>query len=405
MKTKRYRLSRTTYAIIAAIVAVAGLVPMLSSRKAHAFPVGGQVQTRSIRLSTSQPGVSATYLVSFKPGTAHTATGIIVDFCDGSSTPIIGDSTCNKPTSFTVGTPTVNTAPGITGLTDLGGTWTPTSANSGRTLKMTSSGVALSTSNTYDFAITSVTNPSTTGTFYARIITYTGATTAGSDYANYAAGSEGSTSATDYGGFALSTANVISITAKVQESMIFCVSALAPGPNCVQTGQAVTTPTINLGHGGNTILDSTQVDTASVFTQLSTNAQTGAIIRMRNLAASGGLNAGTNSIPAVNSGGSSPAAIGAGVAAFGLFVAAGTGGTGTISADANYNDGTSTHYGMDTTSANGINVLGTYGDPIASSSAPVNNVGNQLTFAAQASNTTPAGIYTANVVLVATGSY
>jgi hypothetical protein len=153
-------------------------------------------------------------------------------------------------------------------------------------------------------------------------------------------------------------------------------------------------------------LDSQQVDPDTAWTQLSTNAQGGAAIRMRNTATSGGLNAGTNSIPAVNAGnGVAPSAIGVGVAAFGLYVADGTGGTGTIDGDDNYNDGTSTHYGMDTTSANGANVLGTYGDIIAAATAPVNNVANELTFAAQASNTTPAGIYTANIILIATGTF
>jgi len=405
MKIKFRKLSRTTYAVTALIIAVAGLLPVFTSGVAHAAPTGGQVQTRSIKLSDSRSGTvatSVTYDVKFNTASTYTIKGLIVDFCDSTSTPIVGDSTCN---TTNLGGFTVGASPSVTLISGLTATWTASSLNSGRTLKLVKSGgdsMNAGTPTTVEFTINGVHNPNFTGTFYARVVTYDSDT---GDIASYAPGTEGSTNAKDYGGFALSTANVISITAKVQETMTFCVSGVAPGPNCGQTGTAVTVPNLTIGHGANTILDSTQVDTSQAFTQLSTNANGGAVIRMRNTATSGGLNSGSNSIPANNSGGSTPAAIGAGVAAFGVFVSAGSGGTGTITADSNYNDGTSTHYGMDTTTAGGANVLGTYGDAIASSTAPVNNVQNDLTFAAQASNTTPAGLYTANIILIATGTF
>jgi hypothetical protein len=409
MKIKIQKLSRPSYAVLALALALAGLAPVINTQKAHAFPGGGQLQSRAIRMSSSAPsttslGTNLSYLVSFNPATNHTITGIVLHFCNSASTPIIGDATCTAPAGFSVSSATVQGTPpnNPVAFTALGGTWTPT-APSANLLKITSAGVAVTTGTTYSFQVNVVTNPNTTGTFYARMVTYTGATTAGSEYANYAAGTEGSTSATDYGGFALSTANVITITAKVQETMTFCVSGQAPGPGCGATGLPVNTPALALGHGANTILDNTVVDTASAFTQLSTNAQGGAAIRMRNTATSGGLNSGTNSIPASNAGATTPAAIATNAAGFGLYVAAGTGGTGTIAADGNYNDGTTTHYGMDTTAITGV--TGTFGDIIASATAPVNSVGNQLTFGAQASNTTPAGLYTANIILIATGTF
>ncbi len=423
MKTKTQNLKRTAYILLALGFALGGLLQGLLSQKAFALPGGGQVSSRSIKLSDSrnnQGGV--TYDVKFSSYSSYTVKGIVVDFCDAASTPIVGDATCTRPNLFTVGA-----SPSITVVSGITGSWTAASVNSGRTLKINkSAGDALTgisgTPTVVEFTINSVHNPNTTppGTFYARVITYNDDTPSTSAFANYAAGSEGSSSEfIDYGGFALSTANVITITAKVAESMTFCVSSTnpaAPGPNCGLTGQAVTQPDLTLGHGANNILDSSQVDTKNAVMQLSTNANGGAVVRMRNDAASGGLNFGTNSIPAVNSGGASPAAIGAGVAAFGVFVAtstvvSGSGGTGTVVPDANYNDGTSTHYGMDTTSGSGANVSGTYGDVIASSatgvggSGPVNNVQNVLTFAAQASNTTAAGIYTANIILISTGTF
>ncbi|HEV7454810.1 MAG TPA: hypothetical protein VGO07_06140, partial [Candidatus Saccharimonadales bacterium] len=69
MKTKFHKLSRPSYAVLAFALAIAGLGPIVTFKKAHAFPTGAQVQTRSIRMSDSrinQTGVS--YQVSFKPG-------------------------------------------------------------------------------------------------------------------------------------------------------------------------------------------------------------------------------------------------------------------------------------------------------------------------------------------------
>jgi len=406
MKITFQKLSRTSYALIAFALALAGLAPALTSQKAHAFPVGGQIQTRSIRMSDSRATQTpVSYQISFKPASAtYTVKGIIVDFCGGNvaDTPIIDDTNCTIPTGFTVGTPTVNVTPGLTGYDDLttgGGSWTSTSQNSGRTLRMVNStGVSINPANAnpYTFVVSTVTNPTAVGTFYARLITYTSDT---GDILSYTAANAGSTQAKDYGGFALSTNNVINITAKVQESLTFCVSKLAPGPNCGQTGQAVTQPDLTLGHSAANILDSTAIDTATAFTQTSTNANGGVVIRMRNTATSGGLNAGTNSIPPQ---GTSPSTLTAGTASFGVNMGAGSGGTGTLNGVAPYS--TASNFAMDATTA-GENVLTTYGDALASSSAPVNNVGNTLTFAATASNTTPAGIYTAKIILVAMGTF
>jgi hypothetical protein len=55
---------------------------------------------------------------------------------------------------------------------------------------------------------------------------------------------------------------------------------------------------------------------------------------------------------------------------------------------------------------NGANVTSTYGDQIAdTNSTAAANVNSLLTFAAQASVTTPAGVYSANESLIATGTF
>jgi hypothetical protein len=59
---------------------------------------------------------------------------------------------------------------------------------------------------------------------------------------------------------------------------------------------------------------------------------------------------------------------------------------------------------MDNTTASD-NVTYTYGSKIAESTGQANGVMNTITFAATASPTTPAGIYTQNFSLVGVGTF
>jgi hypothetical protein len=237
----------------------------------------------------------------------------------------------------------------------------------------------------------------------------------------------------DYGGVALSTANVITITARVQEQLTFCVSGAAQSTwttshNCSDPN-AATAPAITLGHGTPPILDSSAVDTGSAYSQVSTNATHGVAINMVNSnqtctdtggGTGGGLSAdfgSTCAIPPINGGsGAGASAMTAGSAAFGLFVpqssddAGVTGSTGSVAPTADYYNGshntfpTNVYYGMDN-STSGNNVSSTFGSTVASSATPVYGVDNTYDFAATASLTTPAGIYTGNMALIATGTF
>ncbi len=386
-----------------------------------AAAAGGQVQERAITMSDSSvsggtitngvgSGTNVTYRVTFQAATAYTMKGIVLDFCDGSSTPIIGDSSCSAPTSFTVGTtPTIDTTNYIVGASTtpgIGTGWTATSINSGQTLVLTNStGKALTSGTAYTFAISGVTNPSTKGTFYARLLTYTSSTVGISTYDHDDPGTY-----QDFGGFALSTNDLVQVTAKVQETLTFCVSGLyfgASPPNCGATA----TPAITLGHGTNNTLGPDLIDQQPVFTIASTNALSGLTIRMRSALACGGLSmdGGTScGIPAIGSGASTWSIMAAGTAAFGMYCHDGSGGTGALLCDGNYIDrGGSADpntYGMDTSTV-GDNVTSTYGDVVAAATGPVNNQLNQYDFAATAGNTTPAGIYSTNLAMIATGTF
>jgi hypothetical protein len=386
-----------------------------------AAAAGGQVQERSITMSDNGvsggaltsgvgSGTNATYRVSFKAATSYTIRGVVVDFCAGTGTPILEEPACDAPTGFTVGaTPTIDTTDYVVGASTtlgLGAGWTATSINSGQTFEMTNStGTALTAGTTYTFAISGITNPSTKGTFYARFLSYTSSTVGISTYAHDSTGTY-----QDYGGFALSTTDIVSVTAKVQETLTFCVSGLYSGaapPNC----GATSAPAIALGHGDNNTLGPDIIDQQPIFSIASTNALNGLTIRMRSANSCGGLSrdgGATCPIPPVGSGASTWSVMTAGTAAFGMYCHDGSNGTGTLNCDNNYIDrGGSADpntFGMDTSSV-GDNVTSTYGDIVARSTAPVSEMRNQYDFGATASNTTPAGIYSTNLAMIATGSF
>lgn len=359
------------------LVGVAALMALARPTEA------AQISARSIKISSSAAGATGTtYEVNFTSGSSYTVKAIIVDFCD--NTPIIGDSTCTPSTGFDVGgaTPSVTTS-GALGSSG----WTATGSNvfnttEYRTLTITNStGAALTGgSSVITFDLTTATNPSTANhSFYARILTYT------TDTPTYAPGAEGSYS--DYGGAALSTAAVVNVTARVMETLSFCVYNTTCGDS----------PALTIGHGANNILDGTAVDIASDKFDISTNAAAGAVVRLKGTT----LTSGSNTIPAVNAGSATPTTISAGTAAFGLDIPV----PGSMTVNATYvGTGTTTsNYGLDTTTANSI--TGQYGGAIASTTGPINSSTSTMTFAATASNTTPAGIYSASEQLIATGTF
>lgn len=421
--TSMSTVKRVAYTMVAALMLVASF-PLVQPSNTSA----AQLSSRAIKLSDSGvsggtitsgvgSGTNVTYQVSFT--TTNTAKSLVIDFCDGNSTPIIGDA-CTAPAGMDASTATATPVTGNIGASG----WT--ASNSASQIKLASDGTTNSIgTGAQVFDLSPIVNPSTIGTFYARIYTFSnnawsGYTSAASPGSNYL----------DYGGIALSTTSTITITARVQETLTFCVTTADPTTwtttnDCSDTQVSSNPPAVTLGHfsGPTRVLDAQTVDNNTpVYSQLSTNATNGAVIRIRNsnltcggLSADGGA---TCAIPAHNSGsgaGATTMTIGStsGTASFGMFVSDSTqslNGVGTITPDTRYNDGTNETYptplayGMDTTTAND-NVISTFGGTIATTPGPVYRVNNQYVFAATAALTTPAGIYTANMSMIATGTF
>lgn len=382
MSTLTQKLKRNAYGAAAILLTAAITIPNVLVGTVSA----AQVTERSIQMSSSTPSASGqTYKVKFDLATTGQVQGIVVDFCDES--PLIGGA-CTLPTGMTLGT-TVASAT-VDTVAD-SGTWTAAIEDTSA-VALQNATTGLNTSGeTFEVELSGFTNPSTTGTFYARIMTY-GTASHVDTYVSTNPNVGGTR--VDEGGVALSTAAEINVSAAVMETLTFCVSAAAPDPDCTNT----TTPSLALGHGSPLAIDSTAVDVAGAYFQLSTNASGNTIVNMRTGNVSGGLDSGANTIPAVNDP-TTPQAIVAGTEEFGVRVQNGTGGTGTVTAASAYAGGAG-EYNMRTAQASG-----TYGDTIANATGPTGSMNVPLTFAATASSTTAAGIYTADITLIATSSY
>jgi hypothetical protein len=378
------------------LIAVLCLSMLLMPRPASA----DQVTSRSIELSDSRVsggpsgGTNVSYSISFGISTSAGYTSgnmksYIVDFC--SESPLIGE-TCTAPTGLDL-----STATATGGNTSA---WTITTTAS----QVKASDVTgIAGGSTVTLELGGITNPSTLGTFYARVYTY-----ADDSFGSTTTGYTDPTSVgddIDYGGIALSTVSAIGVTARVQEELTFCVAGAAITSNCANA--ASNPPALTIGHGSPTlILDSTAVDTATAYMQTSTNAQSGVVVRMKNSNGCGGLSddsgatcgipPGNTAFTSADTGGST------GNADYGMDVAVNSDGIGTLSPTSPYD--TAGSYAMAYTGA-GTGVTSTYGSQIASSTGVLSNVDNTLTFAATAANTTPAGIYTADMALIATGTF
>ena len=299
---------------------------------------------------------------------------------------MIGES-CTPPVGFDASTATVSGGPTL-------GTLTTASDEKVMVTGTFTEDVATS------FTLTGIKNPTNTGTIYARILTYTNGTGA----AAYTSGTPGAH--LDEGGVALSITPTIGVSGAVQESMLFCVSKDAIDPGCTGT---LTAPTLKLGQdvGGIISLNSLDVYTGTINTQISTNAVSGAVISLKSSAVGcGGL------INSSNTGGCfiKPALqtdIADGEAKFGVKTGAdnvdATNGTVRAFPSSGYNAST---FALNWVTGDGTGVTSTYGDPILDTdSKPANNRNMALTFGASASNQTPAGNYSADLSLIATGKF
>lgn len=441
------QLRRPTALAFAALILLASMVPLLSRQKVDAAALLGP---RQIKMSTSQVSATGTsYRVKFQV-TTHTSdlAGIVVTFCEGLDSPIIGDTACTVPAGFTLSGATISgqttgatiqddedasplntvdistfaTAGPETQIEDLDDS-ADTDPN---TVTITrDAGTSNPASGDYAaFTINGVTNPSPTGTFYARIYTYDAETEAqGYTLAN----PDVIGASIDAGGIALSTAAQITVTAKVQERITFCV--YTDGDGNATLGDANTTScsgvagtSVILGDTNGVLTDTGPfVNKNHAMFNITTNASQGATIRTKGAT----LTSGSFTINAIGGGTvESEADDNGGTEEYG-FCAYQSNGTGlTIDADYDGDDGagaaddctTTAHTaGTGAPGGNGANndsqfafitaqQSSTYGSRVATKAAGEISVG-RVVFVGNITATTEPGIYTSTITFIATGNY
>lgn len=380
------RRAGSLFAVAALVLATItpGLIPSFAS--------AAQLNERSIELSSSAATATAVeYTVNFTA--IGTAGSMILDFC--SNSPLIG-APCTAPTGFAV---TSAAATDATSVTDL-------DANTLAVVDPIAAGA-------YTLKVTGINNPTASGPLYARIVTYIGtdAATAYQDAETLGSGT------LDSGGAAISITDKIAVSGAVLESMTFCVAGpteLVPGsgdytPTTIGNGCTGTlpAPTLKLGKKtGNVVaLDASEVSTGSLYSQISTNAASGATVNLKSSTAGcGGLLRAGSGVGSPTNCDIAPAQatnITAGQAKFGARFSPGTanliglGGYNATTYALNYN-----------ATDQSTGVTSTYGDPLFSTnSLPVSNENLELIFGASVAPNTPAGLYAAELSLIATGKF
>lgn len=365
-------------------VSLVAVLALLLSLALPIFASAAQITSRSVALSnSSKSATGVSYAFTFTADNAD-AGAVVVEFC--SNTPLLGES-CTAPTGFTSASATASGGATISGTS---------TAN-----KVTVTKTIAATENT--FTLGNITNPSSAGALYARIVTYVDAT----DAAGYTSANPDVVGAhIDDGSVAMSITDTIGVSGAVLESMTFCVAkkVTAITNNCGDA--AANPPVLELGEdvGGVVALQAGTVSTGVLYTQLSTNAASGAVVSLKNSNTCGGLKRASPVTTCDIIAGDVDGA----AAEFGVktgTAAAGSGGSGVLEPfdGSGYNSST---YNLNWVAGNATGVGSTYGDPfLDTDDGPVNNMNMDLTFGATITNNTPAGKYSADLSLIATGKF
>lgn len=371
---------RLVYAVVAIAVAAGFVMPSIVS--------AAQVTQRSIAISSASKGSeNVTYEVQFTVDGA--AGAFVVDFCG--NTPLIGQ-TCTPAEDFTAAGADTATAG-----------FEVTSATATRVIVEGEIDAAEEVS----VQLTGINNPSVAGPLYARIVTYDTATNAAASTPENL-----TVNAVDQGGVAISITETFGVSGTVLESLTFCVSGEAIGPNCTN----VTSPTLVLGEEtfeGSDIyaLQAGTLSEGDVHTQLTTNAAGGVTVRLKSTAEGcGGLmRAGApeacDILPALDTG-VDPLT---GDARFGVRTADATPTAGATDGTllpvelSLYNNST---FALNYVTGDEQGVTSEFGDLFLDTrGAPANNRNMVLTFGATVGNNTPAGTYSTDLSMIAVGYF
>lgn len=384
LKTANRRVG-SLFAVAALVLATfaPGLVPASAS--------AAQLEQRSVQLSNSSAGMeNVNYTVQFDTENAGTTGAVVLQFCD--DTPLIGVA-CSAPTGFSV-----------TGATADG--FTPSALTVAADNARVYAGTFAATTT---IELEGVNNPDAAGALYVRIVTYDTALNAQA----YTATNLGA-NAIDQGSAAVSITDTVGVSGAVLEAMTFCVAGnVIDDINCERVDEApLTPPTIQLGEAGTDALSASAISEGSIYSQISTNAAGGAVVSLKSGNDCAGLMRSGATVCEIAANttdqeGTSNKGFDAGSALFGITVSTGAnepaGASGTFQSAAFYS---SSLFLLDYASGGASGVTSPFGGEVLNTnSAPANSKNAQITFGASISNDTPAGLYSNDFSLIATGKF
>ena len=320
--------------------------------------------SRKLTLSSSAASAASTsYTFNFTAPSATPILSMNIDFCTTAS----GACDPTGPTGVPTGITTTGGSVGSVSGLGSGGTWTGTFTTNGRVRLANASNTGAPGAGTV--VINGITNPSTTNqTFYARITTYSAA--------NF-------TSAIDSGTVAASTANAITVSASVDETLTFCsaTSGITTSSCSGATGSSLnlgTLTTATTGSGTSQLGAATNAGSGYAITVAGPTLTSGSYTITANAANAAssqgseqfGINLAANSTPAV---GQAPD------------------GSGTGTATANYATTNSYRY--------------VTGDTVASVAAADNFRRYTVSYIANVAGSTEPGSYQAALTYVCTATF
>lgn len=318
-----------------------------------------QITARKVTLSNSAGGATGvTYTFNFTLPSATVVQSMAAQVCTTAS------GACTTPSGFVNSSSTLASQP--TNLGDASG-WTVSTATAG-SLRLSKSGNVAAPTGSQTVAFGNVTNPTAQNTtFYIRITTYSTATW---------------TTAIDTGTVAASTAQQITLSGTMDESLTFCTGTSITGTNCgTVSGSAVNFGTFSSG----------ATSTGTSVMAASTNGASGYAITVNGAT----LTSGSNTITALTS----QTASSVGTSQFGLNlkdnatpdVGAEVSGSGTATASATY--GTANSYRFVT------------GDSVASVTTPTDANAFTVSYIVNVPGSQAAGTYTATMTYIATATF
>lgn len=238
-----------------------------------ALPFSAQAATtlsaRKVTLGSSAASAATTYTTQFTPPTASGTVGSVkFQLCDSP----VETNPCNQPASASLLGAALNTgsptASPFTGFSAGSGGQAATST----TFWITNGTPQSYTNTSYTVQLTNVVNPNTANTqFYMRVTMYS---------------ASNGTGQVEYGATAMSTANQITVTGNMPESLVFCVGISIPSDCASVTGGT----TVDFG-----TFSPLSTSSGTSMMQASTNASAGYVITVNGTT----MTSGINTIPAM----------------------------------------------------------------------------------------------------------